>query len=479
MLRGESGPDADVHVLDLGYLGLRHAIAAFLVIGPRGPVLVETGPASTLPGLEAGLAAHGFSVESLRGALVTHIHLDHSGAAGHLASRGVPIFVHPRGLPHLVDPSRLLASAGRIYGDRLEGLWGLTIAAPDDMVTPLDDNESVEIGGLRFTAIDTPGHARHHHAYRLGGRAFCGDIAGVRLPGSDLIAVPAVPPEFDQAAWRGSIERLAGGAFDTLFLTHFGAVTAPSEHLHRLRTELDEIVDFVGTLHRAGREQSEITSRYVEWSRERARARGVTGAELERFEAANPFEVSVGGIIRALASGPARNPGLLVSLPASGNRGDGTRPRSKIREMTMTQANVREIMTTDVISISRDLKVDIAIETMRANNIRRLPVLSSTDRLIGIITIDQAQLAMPRGSSFYAARSDDEMPTINEVMTDYVYTIEPDVPVGMAARKMVDHQIGALPVLDDEKKIIGIVTESDLFRYLAAEMDGETEAASS
>lgn len=142
----------------------------------------------------------------------------------------------------------------------------------------------------------------------------------------------------------------------------------------------------------------------------------------------------------------------------------------------MPQTSVREIMTTDVISISRDLKVDVAIETMRANSIRRLPVMSSTDRLIGIITIDQAMLAMPKGSSFYAESSDDSVPTVNDVMTDYVYTIEPDVPVGLAARKMVDHTVGALPVVEDGS-VIGIVTESDLFRYLATQMDDEMGAA--
>lgn len=138
----------------------------------------------------------------------------------------------------------------------------------------------------------------------------------------------------------------------------------------------------------------------------------------------------------------------------------------------MPQTTVREIMTEDVISISRDLKVDVAIETMRANDIRRLPVLSSTDRLIGIITIEQALLAMPRGSSFYAERAEDDVPTVNDVMTDYVYTIEPEAYVGMAARKMVNHKVGALPVVEDGA-LVGIVTESDLFRYLADEMDAE------
>ena len=142
----------------------------------------------------------------------------------------------------------------------------------------------------------------------------------------------------------------------------------------------------------------------------------------------------------------------------------------------MAQSTVREVMSTNVVSITRDLKIDIALETMRANSVRRLPVLSSTGRLIGIVTQDQAQLAMPKGSSFYSERSLETIPTIKEVMTDYVYTIKPDAPIGLAARKMIDHKIGALPVVED-KELLGIITESDLFRYLAAEMDAQAEKA--
>ena len=293
---------ADVHVIDLRYLGLSHAIAAFLVRGPDGPVLVETGPASTIGELESGLSVLGIALGDLAGALVTHIHLDHSGAAGHLATLGVPIFVHPRGFRHLVDPSRLLASAGRIYGDRLEEMWGQTVAAPESMVSAVEDGDVIDVGGLSFTAMDTPGHARHHHVYRLGDAAFCGDVAGVRLPHSDLVAVPAVPPEFDPAAWRTSIDRLQSSGLRVLLLTHFGSVDTPAEHLGRLREELDAMLEFVTGLHADGMSLDAMTDRYVAWSRGRAQTSGVDGDALERFEAANPFGVSVGGIVRYLES---------------------------------------------------------------------------------------------------------------------------------------------------------------------------------
>lgn len=130
------------------------------------------------------------------------------------------------------------------------------------------------------------------------------------------------------------------------------------------------------------------------------------------------------------------------------------------------KAPVRDIMSTEVISIDSSLTVDIAIETMTANDVRRLPILSGSGRVIGIITISQAQIAMPKGSTFFSAGPDD-VPAIREVMTDYVYTIGPDETVGRGAQMMANHKIGALPVVDENKSVIGIVTESDMMRYLA------------
>ncbi len=289
--------DPTIHVLDLGYQGLTDAIAAFLLEGPRGAVLVETGPASTFPALERGLAAFGLRIEDLAAAFVTHIHLDHAGAAGAIAQRGVPVYVHPRGARHLVNPARLLASAGKIYGDRMGPLWGETVPAPASKVFPVPDEAVVAVAGLELRAIDTPGHARHHHAWRVGDTIFAGDVAGVRLPGSRLVAVPAVPPEFDPPAWLASIARLRAEAPARLMLTHFGAVTAPIEHGERLAEELDVVVSFVTRAHEEGVERAALVADYVEFCRARVRATGATPAELARYEAANPFAMSVDGIL--------------------------------------------------------------------------------------------------------------------------------------------------------------------------------------
>lgn len=317
-----------VHTIDLRFLGLDHAVAAFAVEGPSGWALVETGPGVTLPALIDGLSALGIHPAELAGVLVTHIHLDHAGAAGWLARQGVPIHVHPVGAPHLVDPSRLLASATRIWGDRTEALWGPMLSAPADRVIAVEDGQVVDVAGLAFRAIATPGHAKHHHAWRVGDALFAGDAAGVRLPGSRLVAVPAVPPEFDLDAWRATIDRLAaeavgaGGAdgldggdaaagveasprTTTFHLTHFGAVDDPIWHTTRLREELAAVVAFIAELYDAGADRDTVLGRYVEWCRVRALDAGVSASELARFEAANPVEVSVDGVLRWLARRPA------------------------------------------------------------------------------------------------------------------------------------------------------------------------------
>lgn len=295
--------DPPIDILDLGFQGLDHAVAAFLVHGPEGAVLVETGPASTWDALEAALRERGLAASELAAALVTHIHLDHAGAAGRLAGLGVDVHVHPRGARHLVDPTRLLASAERIYGDRMIPLWGTTLPAPAERVHAAADGAIVHAAGLSFEALDTPGHANHHHAWRIGGAVFCGDVGGVRMPGSRLVAVPAVPPELDPTAWRASIARLRAAGPAVLYLTHFGRVDDPGAHLDALSEELEASLAFLVAAAADEPSRDALVERYVEWNRSRADALGVTEAEWERFQLANPFAISVDGVLRWMAAG--------------------------------------------------------------------------------------------------------------------------------------------------------------------------------
>src|SRR5215211_9540495 len=154
-----------VITLDLKFQGRPDAIASYLIRSGEAVVLIESGPGSTLPGLEAGLANEGLSPRDVTHLLLTHIHLDHAGAAGWLARQGAGVYVHPVGAPHMLNPEKLLASATRIYGDRMDSLWGEFLPVPESQLNVPKDGEEIAIGDLSFIPINTPGHAEHHYAY--------------------------------------------------------------------------------------------------------------------------------------------------------------------------------------------------------------------------------------------------------------------------------------------------------------------------
>jgi glyoxylase-like metal-dependent hydrolase (beta-lactamase superfamily II) len=287
-----------IHTLDLRFQGAKQAIASYLLEGPDGLVLIETGPGSTLAALRSGVAAHGFDEADVRHVLLTHIHLDHAGAAGWWATQGATVYVHHFGAPHLIDPSKLMASATRIYGERMDTLWGTMIPAPPDRVVALRDGDELAIAGLRLTAVETPGHARHHHLFRLGDVAFAGDIAGIRLPGCTFIDVPAPPPEFDREDWFESIRTVKEMHLERLFLTHYGEVSDVTAHLERVEVLVEEGTEWIRSRSEAGVEREDLVAEYEARTRARAAAEGVDGETMSRYELANPLYMSVDGILR-------------------------------------------------------------------------------------------------------------------------------------------------------------------------------------
>lgn len=288
----------NISVLDLNFLSLPDTIAAYLIQGPDGHVLVETGPASTLPVLREQLANHDLTTSDVKHVLVTHIHLDHSGAAGWLAQEGAQVYVHEVGAPHLIDPSRLLSSAGRIYGEHMDTLWGETVPAPAENVTAVKDGEKIEVAGLQFTAINTPGHAWHHHTYRLEDIGFTGDAAGIRLKTSGLVDLPAPPPEFKLEVWQATIERLLAQDFSAIYPTHFGRTEDVRGQLEALRTLMDASAEFVRLRMVAGEKRDAIVADYIAWNHARMRAHGLSDYAIEQYNAANPLSMSVDGIMR-------------------------------------------------------------------------------------------------------------------------------------------------------------------------------------
>jgi glyoxylase-like metal-dependent hydrolase (beta-lactamase superfamily II) len=227
--------------VDLLFQGRPNRIATGVVSGAAGTAIVDPGPTSCLDTLEASLALHGQSLASVTHLVLTHIHLDHAGAAGTIVRRHpqIQVVVHERGARHLVDPSRLLDSATRLYGDRMEQLWGEVAAVPERNLIVCRGGERITAGGRSFAVAYTPGHASHHVCYfdAESGVAFVGDTAGVCVD-NGYVLPPTPPPDIDVEAWLASIDIIGGWHASTLFLTHCGPVTAVPTHLRALADNL-------------------------------------------------------------------------------------------------------------------------------------------------------------------------------------------------------------------------------------------------
>ena len=287
-----------VNTLDLNFQGAPKTIASYLVEGNSGYILIETGPGSTLNTLVQRLAEYGLSPKDIEHVLVSHIHLDHAGAAGWLAQQGAQVYVHHVGAPHLIDPTRLLVSARRIYGSKMESLWGDTLPAPAERVISLHDGDEINVAGLTITALDTPGHAYHHLVFVLGNVAFTGDAAGVRIEGKSFVALPAPPPEFDLEAWLETINRLQSHKFKTLYPTHFGPLEDPDRQLATLGEILVDHSTRVKLMLEEGAERQAIIDDYLTRCRNRSKLAGISSEEFDLYETANPHYMSVDGIIR-------------------------------------------------------------------------------------------------------------------------------------------------------------------------------------
>ncbi len=288
----------NIYTLDLNFQNVPHTIASYLIMGPNGPVLVETGPGSTTNNLIAQLATHNVQPADIKHVFVTHIHFDHAGAAGWWAQQGAQIYVHGFGAPHLINPNRLISSATRIYGDKMDVLWGKILPAPEEKVTIVKDGDVIEAGGLQFTAIDTPGHANHHHVYRLGDIAFTGDAAGIQLPDFPLVDMPAPPPEFNLEVWQKTIDRLLAENFSAIYPTHFGKKENATAQLTGLKALMNEATAWIKAKMDAGLDRDEIVAQFNEWNRRRARQAGLSEDAIHQYETANPWYMSVDGIMR-------------------------------------------------------------------------------------------------------------------------------------------------------------------------------------
>jgi glyoxylase-like metal-dependent hydrolase (beta-lactamase superfamily II) len=284
--------------LDLNFQGRPQAIASYLLKHSSGAVLIESGPGSCLEGLQAGLSAQGLAPSDVTHVLLTHIHLDHAGAAGWLARQGAQVCVHPIGAPHMLKPEKLLASAARIYGDRMQSLWGEFLPVPEDRLRIPQDLEEIVIGNLRFLAINTPGHAEHHYAYRFEDICFSGDVGAVRIPGYRYLRIPMPPPELHFGKWHDSIQRLRRDGAARIAPTHFGIYEDAGWHLDQVEKELVEAEQWLERVMPADPPLEVLRGDFTEWVQARGRKVGLSAQAAAAFELANPPGMSADGLQR-------------------------------------------------------------------------------------------------------------------------------------------------------------------------------------
>jgi glyoxylase-like metal-dependent hydrolase (beta-lactamase superfamily II) len=293
-----------VHVLDTRMLGRPGIIAATAIETNDGLALFDTGPESTFEHITSEFRKIGFASTDVRHVFLSHIHFDHAGAAWRFAETASPprtgatIYVHPRGAPHLLDPTRLIESATRIFGDEMEKLWGRFAPVPKERLRVLHDLDVVRIGSLEVRAIETPGHASHHHVYQWEDNLFGGDIAGVRL-GKGPPIPPFVPPELQIESWLDSIQKMRALNPARLYLPHFGLVAdSVVTHLDALEERVRRWSQWFRDRIRAGDNEQQLIPAFAEYEATDLRAGGATEEQLPNYEAADPSFMAVGAALR-------------------------------------------------------------------------------------------------------------------------------------------------------------------------------------
>jgi glyoxylase-like metal-dependent hydrolase (beta-lactamase superfamily II) len=290
-----------VHYFDLHFHNRVRAIACVLLQGPGGVTLLDPGPTSTLPTVRQTLDAAGMALSDVTNILLTHIHLDHAGSVGTLVREHphIQVYVHERGVQHLIDPSKLLASAGRLYGDLMDRLWGEVAPVPPTSLVALAGGERLAVSGRLLDVEYTPGHASHHVSYFSSetGVAFVGDTAGIRPSPHGFVLPPTPPPDIDLDLWMRSLDTIGRWQADTLLLTHFGAHQGSAPHLAELRDHLDLVSGLARRSLAIDGEDSAKEQWFVDELRRELRKR-LNEVDAARYETSGRFDLNWRGLAR-------------------------------------------------------------------------------------------------------------------------------------------------------------------------------------
>jgi len=301
---------AGISYVDLKFRDTPRIIATAVLQGPAGVALLDPGPTSTLPTLFGELGRSGIGVGDLTAIVLTHIHLDHAGATGTLLRQNpkLRVYVHEKGAPHLVDPTKLVASAGRLYGDAMEQLWGEVAPVPSGALVVVAGGERIEAGGRPLQVAYTPGHASHHVSYFNAdtGLAFVGDTAGIKRTARGLVLAPTPPPDIDLEIWETSLTRIEAWRPQTMLLTHFGPSSTPyAAHLNELREHMALAADLV----KRSLARDETDEAREAWFTDQVRIelrRRMDDADAHAYEVAGRFDLNWRGLARYLRKRDAR-----------------------------------------------------------------------------------------------------------------------------------------------------------------------------
>jgi len=239
----------------------------------------------------------GYDIRDIKHVLLTHIHLDHAGAAWALARNGANIYVHPFGAGHLEHPFKLMESARRIYQDQMDYLWGEMNDIPGEKIITPDHGSIIEIGGVKFEALYTPGHAKHHIAWKMGDILFSGDVAGVKI-GNGPVVPPCPPPDINLEDWLASIDLILDSGVKELYLTHYGPIQNLEGHFAHLKTMLTDWAQWIKREWEKGTSVDDMTPAFSKYTEQQLRELGVDDLGVKQYEAANPSWMSVAGLVR-------------------------------------------------------------------------------------------------------------------------------------------------------------------------------------
>jgi glyoxylase-like metal-dependent hydrolase (beta-lactamase superfamily II) len=294
---------AAITTLDNLWIGHPYTIAAALVESNGHRAIVDPGPGSTLETLRKQLQARGLSVRDLDALLLTHIHLDHAGASGALVRENprLAVYVHKNGAPHMADPSKLLASALRLWPNDLHRLFGEMLPVPAENLRILEGGETLKLGSSKFEVVYTPGHASHHVSYfdHQQGVAFVGDTAGVGIEGQPYVMPATPPPDIDLEIWESSFKAILERKPSRLFLTHFGFSGNPGEHIFLFRERLHKWADIAAKSIRSASEESAALAAFMAETRAEI-AEHLPAEEVEHYVFSAGLNLSFLGLARYL-----------------------------------------------------------------------------------------------------------------------------------------------------------------------------------